>query len=118
VGQYNDTPGIPQHGYVLNHTGFVAIDVPGAVRSTAFDINERGDIVGAYVGADGTTRLYLFSSDVFTTIDVPGALGTLGTGIELNLGFAPVLRVNFTWPTDFDRIANDTGFELFIGYNY
>ena len=80
VGQYNDTPGIPQHGYVLNHKGFVAIDVPGAVRSTAFDINERGDIVGAYVGADGMTRLYLLSSGEFTTIDVPGALGTLGTG--------------------------------------
>jgi hypothetical protein len=45
-------------------------------------------------------------------------LGTLGTGIELNLGYAPVIRVNFTWATDFDRIANDSGFELFIGYNY
>ncbi|HEX6789812.1 MAG TPA: BamA/TamA family outer membrane protein [Candidatus Krumholzibacteria bacterium] len=45
-------------------------------------------------------------------------LGTLGVGAELNLGFAPVFRVNFTWATDFDTIANDTGFELFIGYNY
>ena len=45
-------------------------------------------------------------------------LGTLGTGIELNLGFAPVLRVNFTWATDFATISNDAGFELFIGYNY
>ena len=45
-------------------------------------------------------------------------LGTLGAGVELNIGFAPVIRVNFTWPTDFVRIANDTGFELFIGYNY
>jgi hypothetical protein len=47
-----------------------------------------------------------------------GWLGTLGVGAELNLGFAPVLRVNFTWPTDFDTISNDSGFELFIGYNY
>ena len=45
-------------------------------------------------------------------------LGTLGAGIELNLGFAPVLRVNFTWPTDFDKIQSGTVFELFIGYNY
>jgi outer membrane protein assembly factor BamA len=45
-------------------------------------------------------------------------LGTLGIGTELNLGFAPVIRVNFTWATDFDTIDNDTGFELFIGYNY
>ena len=47
VGQYNDTPGIPQHGYLMSKGDFVAIDVPGAVRSTAFDINERGDIIGA-----------------------------------------------------------------------
>lgn len=45
-------------------------------------------------------------------------LGSVGTGIELNLGYAPILRVNFTWPTDFDTISGDTGFELFIGYNY
>jgi hypothetical protein len=45
-------------------------------------------------------------------------LGSLGAGIELNLGYAPIMRVNFTWATDFDTIANDTGFELFIGYNY
>jgi outer membrane protein assembly factor BamA len=45
-------------------------------------------------------------------------LGAFGTGIELNLGYAPVIRVNFTWPTDFIRIYGDTGFELFIGYNY
>ncbi len=45
-------------------------------------------------------------------------LGTLGTGVELNLGYAPVIRVNFTWPTDFVRISGHTGFELFIGYNY
>ncbi len=45
-------------------------------------------------------------------------LGSLGVGMELNLGYAPVMRVNFTWATDFDTISNDTGFELFIGYNY
>jgi hypothetical protein len=45
-------------------------------------------------------------------------LGSVGTGIELNLGYAPVMRVNFTWPTDFDTISGDSGFELFIGYNY
>jgi outer membrane protein assembly factor BamA len=52
--------------------------------------------------------------DVFDT----DWLGTLGTGIELNLGYAPVIRVNFTWTTDFDTIDPDSGFELFIGYNY
>jgi len=45
-------------------------------------------------------------------------LGTLGVGAELNLGFAPVIRVNFTWPTDFVRILQENRVELFIGYNY
>jgi outer membrane protein assembly factor BamA len=47
-------------------------------------------------------------------------LGSFGIGTELNIGFAPIIRVNFTWPYDFDtnRIDSDSVFELFIGYNY
>lgn len=45
-------------------------------------------------------------------------LGSFGLGTELNLGYAPVIRVNFTRTTDFDTISSDTGFELFIGFNY
>lgn len=57
------------------------------------------------------------SRNEFDVFDTPW-LGTLGTGIELNLGYAPVIRVNFTWPTDFDTISHHTRLELFIGYNY
>jgi outer membrane protein assembly factor BamA len=57
------------------------------------------------------------SRNTFSIFDTDW-LGTLGVGAELNLGFAPVLRVNFTWPTNFTTISNDTRFELFIGYNY
>jgi hypothetical protein len=45
-------------------------------------------------------------------------LGALGAAVELNLGFAPVMRANFTWPTDFVTIQHGPVFELFIGYNY
>jgi hypothetical protein len=45
-------------------------------------------------------------------------LGSFGTGVELNLGYAPVIRVNFTRATDFSTISKDTELELFIGYNY
>jgi hypothetical protein len=45
-------------------------------------------------------------------------LGSFGLGTEINLGYAPVIRVNFTRTTDFDTISTDTGLELFIGYNY
>lgn len=44
--------------------------------------------------------------------------GTLGLGVELNFGIAPVIRVNFTRATDFRTIRPDWGTELFIGYNY
>ncbi len=47
-----------------------------------------------------------------------GWKGTLGLGAELNLGFAPVFRLNFTRKTDFATISTDTNVELFIGYNY
>jgi hypothetical protein len=45
-------------------------------------------------------------------------LGSMGAGVELNLGYAPVIRVNFTRATDFSSISSQTEFELFIGYNY
>ena len=45
-------------------------------------------------------------------------LGSMGAGVEFNLGYAPVIRVNFTRQTDFDTISSKTEFELFIGYNY
>jgi outer membrane protein assembly factor BamA len=47
-----------------------------------------------------------------------GWLGSFGAGVELNLGYAPVIRVNFTQRTDFDTISPDKRWELFIGYNY
>ena len=45
-------------------------------------------------------------------------LGSMGAGVELNLGYAPVLRVNFTRATNFSTISRKTEFEFFIGYNY
>jgi hypothetical protein len=47
-----------------------------------------------------------------------GWLGSFGLGVELNLGYAPVIRVNFTRATDFSSISDDTKLGLFIGYNY
>jgi hypothetical protein len=45
-------------------------------------------------------------------------LGSMGAGVELNLGYAPVIRVNFTRATDFSTISSNTELEFFIGYNY
>ena len=55
---------------------YVKINYPGADSTNAFGINARGDIVGGYVAADGVSHGFLLRKGVFTSIDVPDALGT------------------------------------------
>jgi hypothetical protein len=56
-------------------------DVPGAVFTTVYGLNENGDIVGSY--RDATTRHgYLFRNGVFLTLDYPGATNTDAFGIN------------------------------------
>jgi uncharacterized membrane protein len=57
VGVYCDTApcrgaSLDAHGFVLTKGVLTTIDVPGAITTNAFGINERGDIVGLY--EDGT----------------------------------------------------------------
>ena len=55
---------------------YVKFNYPGADSTSAFGINARGDIVGGYVAADGVSHGFLLHKGVFTSIDVPNALGT------------------------------------------
>lgn len=48
----------------------------------------------------------------------PGWLGSIGTGIEMNLGYLPVMRVNFSKRTDFETIDPKTRIDFFIGFNF
>ena len=57
----------------------------------------------------GRVNRYIYDSDW---------LGSMGAGVELNLGYAPIIRVNFTRMTNFRTISTVTDWELFIGYNY
>jgi hypothetical protein len=57
----------------------------------------------------GKVTRFIYDSDL---------LGSFGAGVELNLGFAPVVRVNWTRQTDFRTISARNRWELFIGYNY
>jgi hypothetical protein len=47
VGVYVDDDGM-RHGFVLERGRFTSIDVPGAVDTDAFGVNDRGQIVGAF----------------------------------------------------------------------
>ena len=60
---------------------YTTIDVPDSTFTYAFGINDAGQIVGEYLGAE----FYGFFLDVdgsYTTIDVPGAMFTIAYGIN------------------------------------
>jgi uncharacterized membrane protein len=46
------------------------------------EINDRGQIVGVYFGADEVWHGYLLSGASFTSIDFPGSTGTGPYGIN------------------------------------
>jgi hypothetical protein len=40
------------HGFLLDDGVFTTIDAPGAINTNASDINDRGRIVGFYLGTN------------------------------------------------------------------
>jgi hypothetical protein len=72
---------------------FRLLDVPGALVTLAFDVNDRTDVVGQYIDAGavpdaqgmlpaGTVHGFLSRGGEVTTIDVPGAALTQPLGIN------------------------------------
>jgi hypothetical protein len=45
-------------------------------------------------------------------------IGSIGTGVEMNLGYLPVIRVNFSRLTDFKEISSDIHVDFFLGFNF
>jgi uncharacterized membrane protein len=63
---------------------YTTIEVTGALATTAFGINARGDIVGSYVDASFRSHGFLLRDGGVTTIDYPGAAGNDARGIGPN----------------------------------
>jgi Divergent InlB B-repeat domain/FG-GAP-like repeat len=61
-----------------------SFEFPGAVSTSAFGINDAGQIVGSYVDSSGREHGFLKTGSTFTTIDYPGAntTTTRATGIN------------------------------------
>ncbi len=59
---------------------YLTIALDGATATTAFGINDRGDIVGTYIKG-GVQHGFLLSKGKFTDIDFPGAQSTIARGI-------------------------------------
>jgi probable HAF family extracellular repeat protein len=62
--------------------GFATISYPGAISTWAWEINERGDIVGQYTDSSGVTHGFLLRGGRFVTVDFPGASRTVAQGIN------------------------------------
>jgi probable HAF family extracellular repeat protein len=81
VGFYVDPSTGRQHGYLLTKGVATLIDFPGAVATAAWDINNRGQVVGGYK-KDGVTHGFLWQKGKFTSVNIPGALFTNVFGIN------------------------------------
>jgi hypothetical protein len=87
VGAYGDTTPL-RHAFVWERGRFTTIDDEDADITSAFGINELGDIVGATAKVDATGNLTALHGFVrnprgrMTTIDAPGAIGTAASAIH------------------------------------
>jgi probable HAF family extracellular repeat protein len=83
VGSYRIKP--PRHALLISDGNFIPL-APGSILATHFSeawkSNNRGDVVGEFVGDDGFTHGFLFSDGALTTLDFPGASDTLALGIN------------------------------------
>lgn len=80
VGFYQDASG--QHAFLLNGSRLTTLDAPGDVASAAYDIDDAGRVVGAFVGASGLPHGFLYARGVRSTIDFPGSSDSVTQGIN------------------------------------
>jgi probable HAF family extracellular repeat protein len=62
--------------------GYTTIDYPGSTTTSAWGINNLGDVVGVYSLPDKTNHGFLWSGGKLSSIDYPGAAGTDTWGIN------------------------------------
>src|SRR5262245_16556838 len=60
------------HGFLLHDGVFTNIDVPGAIETSVFKINARGQIAGGFQSADLKEKIFLMSQGEFTPFAPPG----------------------------------------------
>lgn len=93
AGRYQDASGM-FHVFLLSNGSFTSIDFPGAAETAPSwyapggGFNAKGDIATTYCAAEpcanpsSSTHGFLLSGGLYTTIDFPGALATLGAGVN------------------------------------
>ena len=81
-GFYFDLTANRAHGDLLRKSVFTLIDFPDAVNTLAWDINNRGQIVGFYEKKGGSPTGFILKNGKLTSVDIPGALATFVYGIN------------------------------------
>jgi len=61
---------------------FITFNYPGATDTFPTSINNLGEIIGTYNGADGLYHGFTLINGQFTAFNVPGAIQTAGNGIN------------------------------------
>jgi len=73
-----------QHGLILTAKGeFTAIDPPGSTLTSPNYINDENVVVGNYLDASGVTHGFILNRGHYTIFNVPGALATALSSINL-----------------------------------
>jgi hypothetical protein len=109
VGAYRVTP--PRHTLLIRSGQFLPLG-PGTFLQTnyseAFKSNDRGDVIGQYIGDDSIIHGFSLTKGTLTTLDFPGASDTYPFGINNSgtvVGYWDILDANgnalayhgFTW---------------------
>jgi probable HAF family extracellular repeat protein len=83
-GQVAGAYDVVSHGVLQDRRGnFTTLDHPDAVEETVLSgINNRGQIVGGILDATNTLRSVLYDRGRFTTLEIPGALGSAANKIN------------------------------------
>ena len=84
VGNWDTDQSTVGHGFVFSRGRIFSFDVPGAVPdgTAATGINEKGEIVGSYIGEDGNSHGFLAEGSSFAALDCAEAANTSVWGIN------------------------------------
>ena len=70
------------HGFFLSGGTFTEYDVPGALSTDVFGINDAGDFTGTFSDDDVTQQAFVSVGGTVTSFSVPGATATLAYQIN------------------------------------
>jgi hypothetical protein len=87
IGFYSSGSGFDAHGLVYEHGVSTPLpDVPGAIQTLPYGINDRGQIAGIAFDSDSDFNFFghgfVYDHGVYTILDYPGAFRTFLNGMN------------------------------------